>query len=347
LELRNGRSVVVSNAALGYPRGAMRTILLALLLGGFRVEGAENPEARALYEKALASFQTRTHEGLSESRLLFQEAAALDPGFAEAHAGVADASCLLALYGYEAPSEVMPRARDAAREAIRLEPSLAKAHASLGLVRYLYQWSFEEAEASFEKAMSLDPAYPSAHHWFAMMLMAASRYDESLEQIDKAIALEPESALYDVKRGTILMAAGRLDEAEAHVRGVLERRPRSPLARRELGLLELVRGRLEAARDHLDSSEPAYALVLRRLGRKSEARAMLEALRDLESSSYVSPVDFAVIYAGLGETSAALDELDRAFETRDAALVYLRTRPGLAPLRSEARFQEVLKRMGI
>ena len=325
----------------------MRKLLLVLLLAGLPVEAWENPEARALYEKALSSFQTRTREGLSESRLLFQEAVALDPGFAEAHAGVADASCLLALYGYEAPSRVMPGAGEAAVEAIRLEPSLAKAHASLGLVRYLYEWSFAEAEASFEKAIALDPAYPPAHHWFAMMLMATGRFEESLEQIDRAIALEPGSALYDVKRGTILMASGRLDEAEAHLHAVLERRPGSPLARRELALLDLVRGRPEKASLHLDSSEPAYALVLGRLGRTNEARSMLAALRDVESSGYVSPVDFAVIYVGLGETNAALDELDRAFERRDAALVYLRTQPGLAPLRSEPRFQDILKRMGI
>jgi tetratricopeptide (TPR) repeat protein len=324
----------------------MRKLLLVLLLAGFPVQGSENPEARSLYEKGLASFQTRTREGLVESRLLFQEAVALDPGFADAHAGVADASCLVALYGYEAPSRVMPGAREAAVEAIRLEPSLAKAHASLGLVRYLYEWSFAEAEASFEKAIALDPAYPPAHHRFAMMLMATGRYEESLEQIEKAIALEPESALYDVKRGTILMAAGKLDEAETHLRAVLDRRPQSPLARRELGLLELLRDRPQAASSLLDSSEPAYALVLGRLGRTSEARSMLTALRQVESSGFVSPVDYALIHLGLEEKEAALDELDRAFEMRDAALVYLRTQPALAPLRSEPRFQDILKRMG-
>ena len=324
----------------------MKNLLLALLLAGIPLERPENPAARALYEKALASIQTRTREGLEGSRLLFQEAAALDPRFAEAYAGAADASCLLALYGYEAPSQVMPGAREAAIEAIRLEPSLAKAHASLALVRYLYEWSFEEAEASFDKAVALDPVYPSAHHWLAMMLMATGRYEDSLEQIDRAIALEPESALYDVKRGTILMAAGKLDEAEAHLRAVLERRPESPLARRELGLLELVRGRPEKASLHLDSSEPAYALVLGQLGRKSEVRSMLAVLREVESSGYVSPVDFALVHLGLGEKEAALDELDRAFEMRDAALVYLRTQPALAPLRSEPRFRDVLKRMG-
>jgi tetratricopeptide (TPR) repeat protein len=325
----------------------MRAPVLALLLSGAPVQASENPAARALYEKAFASFQTRTREGLMESRLLFQEAVALDPGFAEAHAGAADASCLLALYGYEAPSKVMPQAREAALEALRLEPTLAKAHASLGLVRYLYEWSFDGAEESFEKAIALDPAYPPAHHWFAMMLMATGRYEESLVQIGRAISLDPESALYDVKRGTILTAAGKLDEAEAHLRAVLERRPGSPLARRELGLLSLVRGRPEAALPLLDSSEPAHGLVLGLLGRKSEARKKLDALRDLETTGYVSPIDFALLHVGLGEREAALFELERALEMRDAALVYLRTQPGLAPLRSEPRFQEILKRMGI
>jgi tetratricopeptide (TPR) repeat protein len=325
----------------------MRTLLLALLLAGAPLAGDDNPEARALYEKALASFQTRTRDGLTESRALFQEAVALDPRFALAHAGAADASCLLALYGYEAPSRVMPGARDSALEAIRLDPALAQAHAALGLVRYLYEWSFDEAEKSFEKAVALDPSYPSAHHWFAMMLMVRGRYGESLEQIERARKLEPESALYDVKKGTILMAAGRLDEAEAHLRSVLDRRPESPLARREMGLLELTRGRLEEALRFLDPEEPAHGLVLGLLGRKSEARKMLEALRDVESSGYVSPIDYAIVHAGLGEKDRALDELERAFETRDAALVYLRTQPGLVSLHSEPRFQDLLKRMGI
>jgi tetratricopeptide (TPR) repeat protein len=321
--------------------------LLALLTAGPGAGNTAIPEARELYEKALSSMETRTRDGLTEARLLFREALALDPDFAEAHAGAADASCLLALYGYEAPLKVMPDAGEGAREALRLEPDLARAHASLGLVRYLYEWDFSLAEKSFGRAIELDPAYPSAHHWYAMMLMATRRFDESLERIDRARALDPDSTLYDVKRGTILMAAGRLDEAESHLRQVLDRRPSSPLARREIGFLELARGRAEKAASYLDSTEPAYALVLAKLGRKGEAREMLSALRDLQSSEYVSPLDFATVYGGLGEIDAALGEVERAFEERDAALVYLRTQPGLAPLRSEPRFQDILKRLRI
>jgi tetratricopeptide (TPR) repeat protein len=325
----------------------MGKLPLVLLLAGALSEGADNPEARAVYERALTALETRTREGLSEARLLFEQATALDPSFAEARAGAADASCLLALYGYEASSRVMPRAREAAAEALRIDPELARAHASLGLVRYLYDWSFSEAEQSFEKAFELDPEYPPAHHWYAMMLMASGRYEESLERVEKAIALDPGSALYDVKRGTVLMAAGRLDEAEAHLRAVLERRPGSSLARRELGLLELSRGRPESALPLLDPSEPARGLALARLGRGSEVASMLASLSDLRSTDYVSPIDFALLYAGIGDKEAALGELERAFEERDAALVYLRTQPGLAPLRSEPRFQEILKRIGI
>ncbi|MGH9323322.1 MAG: TPR end-of-group domain-containing protein [Vicinamibacteria bacterium] len=159
----------------------MKTLLLGLLLS------SEVPEARALYDEALLAWKTRTRDGLSESLDLFRKAAAIDPEFAEAQAGVAD------------------------------------------------------------------------------------------------------------------------------------------------------------ARLHLSASEPAYAL----LGDRSEAREMLSTLRDLEASGYVSPLDFAVVHLGLGDTKAALEELERAFETRDASLVYLRTQPGLASLRSEPRFQELLKRMGL
>jgi tetratricopeptide (TPR) repeat protein len=258
---------------------------------------AENPQARAFYEKGLAAFESRTREGLLQARDLFHEAAEIDPLFADAHAGFADASCLLALYGFEAPLSVMPRAREAALEAIRLEPGLAKAHASLGLVRYLFEWRFDDAEASFRKAIELDPDYPSAHHWYAMMLMVRGRFDESLKQIDRARALDPDFALYRVKRRTILIAAGRLPE----------------------------------------DGEPG----------ESEMRSRLAALKKEAASKYVSPVDLAVLHAGLGETDAALSEIERAFELRDASLVYLRTQPELASLRSEPRFQAIVKRMGI
>src|SRR5512145_3022879 len=106
----------------------MGKLPLVLLLAGAPSDGADNPEARALYERALTALETRTREGLSEARLLFEQATSLDPPFAEAHAGAADASCLLALYGYEASSRVMPRAREAAAEAIRIDPKLASAH---------------------------------------------------------------------------------------------------------------------------------------------------------------------------------------------------------------------------
>jgi tetratricopeptide (TPR) repeat protein len=270
----------------------MRFVLGILLLAG-----GEDAQARALYEKALAAFETRTREGLFQARDLFQEAAGIDPVFADAHAGFADASCLLALYGFEAPLAVMPRAREAALEAIRLEPRLAKAHASLGLVRYLFEWRFDVAEASFRKAIELDPKYASAHHWYAMMLMVRGRFDESLQQIDEARALDPDFVLYQQKRQTILIAAGRLP-AEEEANG-------------------------------------------------SEIRSKLAALTREKATKYVSPLDLAALHARLGEADAALFEIERAFELRDASLVYLRSQPELASLRSEPRFQAILERMGI
>jgi tetratricopeptide (TPR) repeat protein len=275
----------------------MLPLLLALLMGA----RPEIPEARAVYDEALAHWTTRTEDGLSKSLELFAKAARIDPKFARAHAGIASASCLLALYGHRAPSEVMPPARDAALEAIRLDDSLAEAHASLGLVRYLYEWNFGEAEKSFERALALGPGYSSAHHWYAMLLMATRRFDESLEQIDRAIALDPESPLYQEKRETILRAAGRLDEVEAP----------SPL----------------------DDGD--------------KTREKLESLKREESTRYVSPIDLALLYAELGEKDKALDELERAYEVRDSALVYLRSEPGLSSLRSEPRFRRLLEKMGL
>jgi tetratricopeptide (TPR) repeat protein len=270
---------------------------MRILLGLLLLAGGQDAQARALYEKALTAFETRTREGLSSARSLFQRASEIDPHFADAHAGLADATCLLALYGYEAPLEVMPRAREAALESIRLAPGLARAHASLGLVRYLFEWRFDEAEESFRRAIELDPSYPSVRHWYAMLLMVRGRFDESLQQIDEARALDPDSALYPEKRRTILAAAGRLSEKDP------------------------------ASDSHL--------------------RSQLTALEQEAASRYVSPLDLAVLHARLGEKEAALSAIERAFELRDASLVYLRSQPELASLRSEPRFQAILKRMGI
>jgi tetratricopeptide (TPR) repeat protein len=339
----------------------MNPVLFGALVLGLGALGGESTEARRAYESGLASFATRTESGLSDGLRLFESAASLDPTFAAAHAGIADASCLLALYGYRAPSEVMPRAGKAATEAIRLDPSLAKAHAPLGLERYLYEWKFEDARSSFERASALDPDYAPAHHWYAMMLMATGHGPESLREIDRALALEPSSVLYQVKRGTILMASGKLDEAQAHLQGVAERFPRSPLPERELGLLELARGRPDEALPRLeravelsegaDRIEATYGLVLGLTGNKEKARTMLAALRRSESSSagngYVSPIAYALLHVGLGEPDRALDELERAFALRDSALVYIRTQPGLASLRGERRFEKLVQRMGL
>ncbi|HXV63425.1 MAG TPA: tetratricopeptide repeat protein, partial [Vicinamibacteria bacterium] len=314
----------------------MILLTLSLLLASEEIPSA----ALDACNRARALWETRTQAGLEESLELFEQAARIAPELAAAHAGIADAASLLALYGYAPASVALPKARAAAERAIALDPTLGTAHASLGLARYLGEWDWRSAEDSFRRAIALEPDYAPGHHWFAMMLMVTARYEEALGEIEKAIALEPDSALYQTKRGTILLAAGRVEDAEKHLRQVVSRFPDFSMARRELGRIEIQNGHLEQALEYLDSREPDRGLALARLGRDREARSVLATLGR-------SPVDAAVVHAGLGEVEEALEELESAFVARDPSLVYFRTRTGLSLLRSEPRFREIETRMGL
>ena len=338
----------------------MKNILVILAVSAPALALGQEPstEARALYERAAERFRDRSAAGLGESLELFHRAAELDPGLSRAHAGEADAACLLALYGHRAPLEVMPRARKAAEAALALDPELAEAHAALGLTRYLHDWDWEAAESSFERAVAHDPSYSEVRHWYAMMLMATGRYDAAVEQIDAAIRIAPERALYAVKRGTILIAASRYDEAEAQLAGAVERHPDYQTAHRELGRLALARGQDALALEALEraaalpggrsaTTQSTLALSLGRLGETERARAIQRDLEDRARSGYLSRVSLAVARLGAGDREGALEALDEAVEARDAALVYIGVQPALAGLRSEPRFVALVERLGL
>lgn len=338
-------------------RRAAAAVALACLAGSWTPLAAARSEADDLYTRAMALFEQRTGDALETSFGLFEQAVAETPQNARAHAGLASSGCLLALYSLAPPSEVLPRAEAAARQAVHLDPELAAAWAALGLVDYLYHWDWARAERRFREALERDPSYATAHHWYGMSLMARSRFDEAIDHLDAAARLAPDSPIVQVKRGTVLSAAGRFDEAEEQLRAAAAKFPSFPLAQRELGFLYLEQGRSEAAVAAFEraaelaggasKSTGGLAFAYTAIGRKDLARDILEGFLERSRRELVPPMYLALMYVGLGERAAAFHWLEKAYEGRDPGLVYLDVKPGFEALRDDQRFSALLRRIGL
>lgn len=313
-------------------------------------------EAEEAYRRGRARWQTRSAAGLLESLEDFRKAVSLDPDFALAWAGLANSACLLGLYSVVLPLEVMPQGKEAAGRALELDPGLAEAHASMGLVAYLYDWNFAGAEKSFRRALELDPSYATAHHWYAMMLAANGRGEEAVAHMEEASRQDPDSRLLKVKTGTVLAYAGHLGRARTQLERAVQQFPDDSMARRELGFVELKAGRpkeaLEAFQRAAERSRGSrawgglghtYAL----LGLTSEARRVLDRLLAARREGYLPPLYVAMVYAGLGEEERAMEWLLEAEEAHDPGLVYLRVKAGFEPLRDDPGFKDLVARIGL
>lgn len=331
----------------------MSLALLALLLGA--AASGPDPAAEEV-ARGRAALELRTRAGLALGLEAFATATRLDPESAPAWAGLAEASSLIGLYGHRPPGETLPRARDAARKALALDPELPAAHAALGLALYLHDRDYAAAEAAFRRSIDLDPEASHVRHWYGMLLLATGRPAEAVASMDAALACDPDSLIVGIKRGTVLAGARRDAEAEVQLRKAVERHPRVPLAWRELGYFEISRGRLEAAAlsferareiDGSVKASAALASLYGRLGREAEAREILARLLAAGRESWVPPLSVALVHAGLGDADAAFTWIDRAFESRDPGVVYLAVKPGWEPLHSDPRWAAALERAGL
>lgn len=320
----------------------------------------ENPEAHDLYLRGRYFWNRRGEEGAQKSIQYFQQAIEKDPHYALAYAGLADAYLSLA-FSFDAgtvpPAQATPRAKAAALKALELDDHLAPAHISLAFVSFLYEWDWNEAERQFQRALALDPRYAHAHHWYSHYLLALGRVEESLAQSKRALELDPLDAILNTHMGWHHLYSHQYELAVEHLRNALEMDPNYFHSQRELGracsekglyreAVSLLRRALRQAKEDgfaLASLGYAYAAW----GKRNEARRTLEHLRRLSPRRYISPYFPAAIYAGLGEKERALEQLERAYEERSDALVYLKTEPMFSSLYSLPRFKRLVQRMGL
>jgi len=318
----------------------------------------ESLQAYDLFLLGRSYFDRLNEAGFERAIELFEQSIAIDPGFARAYAGIADSYAALTMGWGRPPVEVFPRVRDAAENALRLDPTSPEAHTSLGTVRLLYDWKVDEAEAAFRKAIELDPNYATARHWLAICSMSRAQHEEALEEIRRALALDPLSPQINLNVGYILYIAGDYQGAVDHFQNALQTSPNHPLlyafrgvAQAQLGNLaeaiaDLERG-VELARDDTLVPLPYLGYVYGLAGREADARRVLQQLHDLDREQFVNPDYFSIVHLGLGELDQAMAWLYRAQEARTDWAVFFLVDPVAYPLHSDPRFVELVRNNGL
>jgi serine/threonine-protein kinase len=286
----------------------------------------------------------------------YDAAIALDPAYAPAWAGLADAWTGLAQTKAIAPGEGFPRGRAAAERALALDSGLAEAHAALGLIRRLWEWDWPGSESALRRAIALAPSCATAYHWLAFLYSGLGRHDEALAAIERALELDPLSLVILTSVGNVHFFARRYEKAIRCYRHALDVDAEFFVALTDLARSLEHSGRIEeavAAYEHAiriagDSvTDPSAGLanVLAVAGRRDQAQAMLGELERQRAERYVSPWALASIHARLEENAAALDWLERALEERDSTLTWLKVHPRFDSLHEEPRFRALLARM--
>ena len=315
-----------------------------------------DPEAYELCLRGRFAWNNRTAASLREALGNFEKAIARDPGYAPAHAGLADAYSLLSYYGGLPPREVFPKARSAAQRALALDPQQAEAHTSLAYVLHRFDWQWADAETSYRRALALNPSYATAHHWYAEFLMVEGRLKEARREMRSAQQLDPLSPRINLDVGLPDYFEGHFDAAVAAARRVAELHPGFVPAQIALRQAYERQGRyseavqaLERTAEGLGLDKGPVAGVRAALDRDGAAGYWRSLLGQAERGWPLpeSPAHRANMYAALGNREQALTWLERAFEERDDELVWIAVEPWYEPLRAEPRFTAIVMRMGL
>jgi eukaryotic-like serine/threonine-protein kinase len=317
----------------------------------------EDAEAYRLYLKGRHHWNQWTEDGFYKAIEYFQQAVDKDPAYALAYTGIADSYVLLGWNSYLPPNDAFPRGKMAALAALRLDPDLGEARTPLAAVSWLYDWQWSEAQAEFKRSLMLNPVHPTANHWFAEFLMTMGRHQEVIAAMKKSQELDPLSLIISVAIGWAFYMARCYDQAIEQLRRTVELDPNYPVTYWILGLLLRKMGQYEAALAEGEKGvqlsggstlmKAALAQSLATAGQKEKSLHILDELTKLSMHKYVAPYFLAGIHIGLGEADRAMEYLEKSFEEHSHWLIYLHLDPGMDGLRSNARFLELLQRVGL
>ena len=317
-------------------------------------------EAYHAYLKGRYYWNKRTDKDVKRGLEYFNQAIERDPCYALAYAGLADSYIIRGSFGIAAlpPREAFPRAKEAAAKALDIDDTLAEAHASLAVALAQYDWDWFNALKEFKRAIQLQPNYATAHHWYAFIyLTAMGRLDEAIAEERRAQEFEPLSLIINTNVGTLLYLARQYDRAIDQYQKALEIDPNFVIAHWMLGLAYEQKTMYKESVAELQTAvalSGRNSITLALLGhvyagsgKKAEALKVLDELNELSKRSYVSSYRVAAIYDGLEEREQAFEWLQRAYEERDPWLVFLKLDPVLDNLRSDARFADLVRRVGL
>jgi TolB-like protein/DNA-binding winged helix-turn-helix (wHTH) protein/Tfp pilus assembly protein PilF len=322
-----------------------------------RLAAARRPDSEA-FELYLNGRYYFNQPGLPRAIEYFQRAIEKDPEYAQAYSGLSDSYTVQVFWGSIGPKPALEKAKAAAQKALALNNSMAEAYASLADCELL-SWDFSDAEHNFKRALELNPSYVNAHHWYSHYLVAMGRMDESLAETKRGILFDPLELSIQVHLGWHYYYARNYDQAIASIDEALKRGPNRPrpLPHSVLGMVyeqkEMYDEAIVNFRDAIGQSGgfPVYVAQLAHAqaasGNRAEALRIVEELKRLPRDKYVPPDEIAAVFAALRQKETAFEWLEQAYQVHSASLVNLKVDPRFDSLRSDQRFLDLVRRIGL
>jgi DNA-binding winged helix-turn-helix (wHTH) protein/TolB-like protein/tetratricopeptide (TPR) repeat protein len=317
----------------------------------------ENVEAYQLYLKGHYHFLTTRQSGGEIGISYYRQAIGIDPNYALAYAGISEAAIGLAFRSEMPSTEVFPEAKAAANKAVEIDNDLAEGQVAMGRSSFWYDWDWNAAENYFERALKINANHAEAHLAYGVLLFNTGRRAEGLARLRRSIELDPLNLRNNVVEGQYLNFAGRPDEALANLQKIFELEPNFYLAHltasqayieKELFPEAIAAARAARKLNSVDSTPIAFlAYAFAKSGNQAEARSLLVELLKLAEKRYITPYNIALSYHGLGERDETLKWLKRGVEQRDLRMTFLKAEPKWDDLRSDARFQEIMRLVGL
>lgn len=318
---------------------------------------SRDPEAYQLYLKGRFFWNKRTQDSIAKSIEFFNQAIARDQKYAMAYSAQAESYVLQSLWGSTSSRESNAKARDAAEKAMVLDVTLAEPHVALALIKEQYDWDWIGAEREFQQALKLNPNYATAHQWYGEFLVFMGRTEESIKALRRAKELDPLSPIINTQVGYPYYCARQYDAAIVEFKNALELEPNFAPALNYLarsyqakGMDDEAMSTFHKAVEHSGGSPVMKARLgwaYAKIGKTGEARRILSELEDEAKTRYVAACLIASLHVALGDKEQAFAWLDKAFQERDVLLLTLNIESHLDPLRSDRRFQDLVRRVGL
>jgi len=316
-----------------------------------------NLEAYNLYLQGRYFWNKRVRDYLLKSIEYFEKALAIEPGYAPAYSGLANAYLVLASNLLLPPREGYPKAKEFALKALAIDKKNAEGYSVLGAVKRGYEWDFAGAEDDFKTAIEINPNEPNSHHFYAFLLSQLGRHEEAIEEVKRARDLDPLAPRIRANVGYLLYFARRYKEALEELKKALDFDPGHAATYEYIGDVYRETGHYKEAIWHFRKGSElvpyscyflqALAITYARAGNIKESRRILKEIEERSKKEYASPAVTAAVYGALGEKDTAFDFLNKAHAERDSGISFLKVEPIFDPLRSDPRFTSLLKKVGL